>query len=228
MKNKPLIFGLLASALVFGLTCCVGIFSFAFQHHIENAGGGASVGDACDRATDCDVTAGQSCMHDDAGGFCTTRCQTSDVCAPGWVCEGSTITRNGQDRSGGSLCMRPEPGREALQTGRARVTQLTGSVPGVSVGTLCSYRQIAVPTDGPLSSRWEVSCGTTYLYGGGTAGYNPRSDPSWPPGVLADDTGTTGEDGDAAMHVEGGQIVVRDDDRGHHRAFEATLQLESP
>ena len=95
MKNKPLIFGLVASALVFGLTCCVGIFSFAFQHHIENAGGGASVGDACDRATDCDVTAGQSCMHDDAGGFCTTRCQTSDVCAPGWVCEGSTITRNG-------------------------------------------------------------------------------------------------------------------------------------
>jgi len=44
----------------------------------------------------------------------------------------------------------------------------------------------------------------------------------------ADDTGTTGEDGDAALHVEGGQIVVRDDDRGHHRAFEATLQLESP
>ena len=227
MENrKPLIFGLVAVALTLGLSCSVGVFAFAMSSGLENLGSGAEVGDDCDRDLDCDLDANHICMRDAAGGYCTPTCQTSDGCAPGWVCEGSTVTRNGREVEGGQRCMRPEPGREALQTGHARVTDLTGTVRGVSVGTLCSYRQIAVPSDGPLDSRWEVSCGSTYLYGGGTVGYNPRTDPSWPAGVLADDSGTTGEDGDPALRVEGTTLVVRDDREGRHGDFSATLQIE--
>ncbi|MFK7987120.1 MAG: hypothetical protein AB8I08_13935 [Sandaracinaceae bacterium] len=183
------------------------------------------VGDDCSSRR-CDRSAGQTCMGDAVGRFCTVPCETSADCAETWSCDSSTVTRNGHEVGGGRYCMRPEPGRESLLSGEGQVTSLSGSVRGVEVGTGCTYRQNASPDMGELDSRWEVSCGGVVLYGAGQSGYNPRSNPAWTPGMLANDASTSSVDGDPALLVQGGRIVIRDDEEGTNGAVEVEIAMD--
>jgi hypothetical protein len=114
-----------------------------------------------------------------------------------------------------------------LLTGTATVTSLSGSLPGVSVGTACTYTQtrvIAAGGPGVLVCRWQVTCGTTDLYGGTVpGGYQPCADASWSVGVMAMDSATSATDTDPTFLFSGSTITLGDDASGAHGTFTATL-----
>jgi hypothetical protein len=119
-----------------------------------------------------------------------------------------------------------------LLTGTASVSSVTGSVPGVSVGTACTYTQTrVVATGGPgvLDCRWQVTCGGTDLYGGASAGgYQPCSDASWAAGTLAMDSATTTADSNATFLFSGTMMTIGDDASGAWGAFTVTLTTTAP
>lgn len=119
------------------------------------------------------------------------------------------------------------PTSQLLLTGTATVTSLSGAVPGVAVGSSCTYTQTRVlATGGPgvVDCRWQVTCAATDLYGGTVpGGYAPCSDPSWSPGTLAMDTATTATDTDPTFLFSGTTMTIGDDASGTHGAFTATL-----
>lgn len=114
-----------------------------------------------------------------------------------------------------------------LLSGTASVTSLTGSVPGVVVGSSCTYTQTRVlATGGPgvLDCRWQVTCGLTDLYGGTVpGGYQPCTDPSWASGTLAMNSATSNTDTDPTFLFSGSTLTIGDDASGSHGEFTATL-----
>jgi hypothetical protein len=118
-----------------------------------------------------------------------------------------------------------------LLTGAANVLSISGSLAGVGVGTACTYTQTRVlGTGGPgiVDCRWQVTCGTTDLYGGTVpGGYQPCTDPSWSPSTLAMDSATTATDTDPTFLFSGTTITIGDDSTGMHGAFTATLSTST-
>ena len=114
---------------------------------------------------------------------------------------------------------------EILTSGTATVRIATGALPGVAAGTVCSYAQFRVdPATHGFDCRWNVTCGSSVVYGLGTAGYQTCSDPAWPPGVLMMDPNMTGSDGDPMFIFNAGGMTVGDD-TGPLGAFSLTLTV---
>ena len=118
----------------------------------------------------------------------------------------------------------PAPGT-VLQTGTATVALVTGNLPGVTAGSTCSYTQSAADPSSGFDCRWRVECNGVVVYGDGTGGYAPCHDPSWPPGVLVADTGTTGVDNDPSLVINPGGMSVRDDAQGPRGEYSITATL---
>lgn len=123
-------------------------------------------------------------------------------------------------------------GETLLQTGTATVTSLTGALPGVAVGTPCTYTQtrvLAVGGPGVVDCRWQVTCGVTDLYGGTVpGGYQPCADPAWSASTLAMDSATSATDTDPTFLFSGTTITIGDDASGTHGTFTATLTTSAP
>jgi hypothetical protein len=101
---------------------------------------------------------------------------------------------------------------EILTSGTATVRIASGTLPGVASGTVCGYAQFRVDqaTHG-FDCRWNVTCGTSVVYGSGTAGYQVCSNPAWPPGVLMMDPSMTSTDGDGMFIFNAGGMTIGDD-----------------
>jgi hypothetical protein len=112
-----------------------------------------------------------------------------------------------------------------LVTGTATVAMVTGNLPGVTAGTVCTYTQMAVVPPGAFDCRWRVECGGTVVYGEGGGGFNPCRDPSWPPGVLVADSNTESNDGDPSLIINPGGMSVRSDAQGSHGEITITATL---
>jgi hypothetical protein len=122
-----------------------------------------------------------------------------------------------------------------LLTGTATVTSASASLAGVAPGDTCTYTQTrtaAMPSTGgglPLDCQWQITCGGVDLYGGTMGGgYQPCSDPSWPPNTFAMDSGTTATDSDPTLLFVGSSITVGDDTSGTRGAFTLTLTTTAP
>lgn len=119
-----------------------------------------------------------------------------------------------------------------LLSGTATVTSLTGALPGVSIGSSCTYtqtREVASGGPGILDCRWQITCGATDLYGGTVpGGYQPCADPSWAASTLAMDSATSATDTDPTLLFSGSTITIGDDASGTHGAFTATLTTSAP
>lgn len=196
-------------------------FAFVGYKYVSAAG----VGDAC-TWNECNGPAGEYCVFDDRGGFCAPQCESTADCPGGWTCERAVaVDQHGTRRDSVPFCMRPR-GEQALRSGRATVTAMTGTVPGVAIGTGCTFQQVAVPPQEGLDCRWEVACGGVVLYGADDSGYNPSSSSSWPAGTLVSDASTTGEDGDPSIVFAPGVITIRDDASGPFGELTVTLTPE--
>lgn len=115
----------------------------------------------------------------------------------------------------------------AIRTsGTATVALATGSLPGVSSGTVCSYVQYEVDAASMgFPCRWNVTCGTTVVYGAGGGGYQVCTSPAWPPGVLMMDPNMSSTDSDPMFIFNAGGMTVGDDS-GPLGAF--TLTMTNP
>ena len=117
------------------------------------------------------------------------------------------------------------------RSGTASVTSISGSIPGVGIGTSCTFEQTRVlPTGGPgvVDCRWAVDCGGTNLYGGsGPGGYQPCHDAAWSSGTLAMDIHTTGTDTDPTFLFSSSSITIGDDASGALGAFTVTLLVQT-
>ena len=117
------------------------------------------------------------------------------------------------------------------RSGTASVTSISGSIPGVGIGTSCAFVQTRVlATGGPgvVDCRWAVTCGGVDLYGGsGPGGYQSCREASWSVGTLAMDIHTTGTDTDPTFLFGGSSITIGDDASGAHGAFTVTLLVDT-
>jgi hypothetical protein len=113
---------------------------------------------------------------------------------------------------------------EIRTSGTATVRLATGSLPGVSSGTVCAYVQFRVTSPGGFDCRWNVTCGNTVVYGLGDGGYQYCTDPAWPPGVLMMDPNMTSSDSDPMFIFNPGGISLSDD-TGPYGPFNLTLTV---
>lgn len=113
---------------------------------------------------------------------------------------------------------------DIVTSGTATVRIATGALPGVASGTVCSYAQFRVPAGGPFDCRWNVTCGTSVVYGLGEAGYQVCTNASWPPGTLMVDTSMTAADGDPMFIFNGGGLTIGDD-TGPLGAYNLTMTV---
>lgn len=113
---------------------------------------------------------------------------------------------------------------EILTSGTATVRIASGSLPGVASGTVCSYAQfrvdVAVHT---FECRWNVTCGSSVVYGMGEAGYQPACAPTLP-GVFVMDSAMSSSDGDGMFIFNSGGMTIGDDS-GPLGAFNLTLTV---
>lgn len=113
---------------------------------------------------------------------------------------------------------------EILTSGTATVRIASGSLPGVASGTVCSYAQFRVdPAVHTFECRWNVTCGSSVVYGMGDAGFQPACAPAIP-GVFAMDSEMTGSDGDGMFIFNSGGMTIGDD-TGPLGAFTLTLTV---
>ncbi|MDQ3034481.1 MAG: hypothetical protein M3Y87_18880 [Myxococcota bacterium] len=118
------------------------------------------------------------------------------------------------------------PAGTVLSTGTATVQIVSGNLPGVTQGTTCTYTQLAV--DAAVSGfdcRWQVVCAGVTVYGEGDGGFNPCTDPSWPPGTQAADLATSGTDRDPSLVINAGGLMVRDDAQGPRGEYQITATM---
>jgi hypothetical protein len=111
-----------------------------------------------------------------------------------------------------------------VRSGTATVQTISGNLPGVAVGTVCSYTEF-VHVGTTVDCRWNLTCAGFVLYGLGTGGYGRCEDPSWSAGVLALDTRNSSAEyhGDPSFVFNGTTISVSDDVGGRLGAFTVTL-----
>jgi hypothetical protein len=119
-----------------------------------------------------------------------------------------------------------------MRTGSATVQLVSGNLPGVTVGSTCTYTQFAVDPSSGFDCRWQVVCAGVMVYGEGAGGFNPCNDPSWPPGTQVADLGTSSGDRDPSLVINTGRavgsqaMVVRDDSNGARGEFQITATLD--
>lgn len=113
---------------------------------------------------------------------------------------------------------------EIRTSGTATVRLATGSLPGVSSGTVCSYVQFRVTSAGGFDCRWNVTCGPNVVYGLGDGGYQYCQDPTWPPGVLMMDPNMSSVDTDPMFIFNPGGVSISDD-AGPYGAFNLTMTV---
>jgi hypothetical protein len=100
-----------------------------------------------------------------------------------------------------------------LRSGTLTVESATGGI--VDVGDVCTYSEVSIPVDSSgLDVRWNITCGTTIVYGAGNSGYGHSSDPSWPPGTIAYDRATSSTDTDPSFEWSSTRIQIEDDEGG--------------
>lgn len=109
-----------------------------------------------------------------------------------------------------------------VRSGSATVRTVNGNLPGVAVGTICSYTEYRI-VGSTLDCRWNVSCGGYVLYGLGTGGYQHCEDPTWPLGTLMFDPNTSRIDTDPSFIFNTSGLSVSDDAAGRLGAFTVTL-----
>jgi len=113
---------------------------------------------------------------------------------------------------------------EILTSGTATVRIASGSLPGVASGTVCSYAQFRVdPSVSSFECRWNVTCGSSVVYGMGEAGFQPACAQPMP-GVFAMDSAMTSSDGDGMFIFNSGGMTIGDDS-GPLGAFTLTLTV---
>lgn len=111
-----------------------------------------------------------------------------------------------------------------VRSGSATARTVSGNLPGVAVGTICSYTEFRI-VGSDYDCRWNVSCGGYVLYGLGTGGYQHCEDPTWPPGTLMFDPNTSRIDTDPSFIFNSGGLSVSDDAAGRLGAFTVTLTV---
>ncbi|MBX7194347.1 MAG: hypothetical protein K1X94_19990 [Sandaracinaceae bacterium] len=105
-----------------------------------------------------------------------------------------------------------------LRSGTLTVESATGGI--VDVGDVCTYSEVSIPVDSSgLDVRWNITCGTTIVYGAGNSGYGHSSDPSWPPGTIAYDRSTSSTDTDPSFEWSSTRIQIEDDEGGQLGEF---------
>jgi hypothetical protein len=109
-----------------------------------------------------------------------------------------------------------------VRSGTATVRTVSGNLPGVATGTVCSYVEFR-HLNSEYECRWNVSCLGYVLYGLGTGGYQHCEDPSWQPGTLMFDPNTSRIDTDPSFIFNAGGLSVTDDAAGALGAFTVTL-----
>ncbi len=111
-----------------------------------------------------------------------------------------------------------------VRSGSATAHVVSGNLPGVAPGTICSYTEFRI-VGSTLDCRWNVTCGGYVLYGLGTGGYQRCEDPSWPAGTLMFDPNTSQIDTDPSFIFNSGGLSVSDDAAGRLGAFTVTLTV---
>jgi hypothetical protein len=109
-----------------------------------------------------------------------------------------------------------------VRSGSATVRTMSGTLPGVAQGTVCSYVEYRIVGAG-LDCRWNVTCGSYVLYGLGTGGYGHCDDPTWPAGTLMMDVSTSRIDNDPSFIFNASGLSVSDDAVGRLGAFTVTM-----
>lgn len=109
-----------------------------------------------------------------------------------------------------------------VRSGSATVRTLSGNLPGVAVGSQCSYAEYRI-VGSDYDCRWNVSCGGYVLYGLSTGGYQRCEDPTWPAGTLMFDPNTSRVDTDPSFIFNAQGLSVSDDALGRLGAFTVTL-----
>jgi hypothetical protein len=118
------------------------------------------------------------------------------------------------------------PSGAVLRTGTATVQLVSGNLPGVSAGTQCTFTQTSA--DAAVTGfdcRWQVVCAGITVYGEGDGGFNPCSDPSWPPGTQVADMNTSANDRDPSLVINPGGMMVRDDSAGTRGEYQITATV---
>lgn len=111
-----------------------------------------------------------------------------------------------------------------LRSGVLTVIAASGGV--ASVGDTCTYSEAAVvATSAGHDVRWNLTCGTTIVYGAGNGGYGRSTDAAWPPGTIAYDLETTEVDTDPAFEWTAASVRVHDDATGALGAFDLSFQV---
>lgn len=117
------------------------------------------------------------------------------------------------------------PGAGAtLRSGVLTVVSATGGV--ANAGEVCTFSEATVvATSGGHDVRWNVTCGTTIVYGAGNGGYGRSTDAAWPPGTIAYDLETSATDTDPAFEWTSTSVRLHDDASGSLGAFDLTFQV---
>ncbi len=110
-----------------------------------------------------------------------------------------------------------------VRSSSATVRTISGNLPGVAVGSQCSYAEYRIVNGGTLDCRWNVSCGGYVLYGLANGGYQRCEDPTWPAGTLMFDPNTSRIDTDPSFIFNTQGLSVSDDAAGRLGAFTVTL-----
>jgi hypothetical protein len=112
-----------------------------------------------------------------------------------------------------------------MRSGTATVQLVSGNLPGVTPGTVCSFTQFAVDSSSGFDCRWQVICAGLTVYGEGAGGFNRCADPSWPAGTQVADLATSSSDRDPSFVINAGGMMVRDDAQGSRGEFQITATL---
>lgn len=112
-----------------------------------------------------------------------------------------------------------------MRTGTATVQLVSGNLPGVTQGTTCEFTQLAVDPTMGFDCRWQVVCSGVTVYGEGEGGFNPCTDPMWPPGTQVADTSTSAVDRDPSLVINAGGMMVRDDAQGPRGEYQITATM---
>ncbi len=112
----------------------------------------------------------------------------------------------------------------------ATVTEVVGTIPGVSVGTTCELPITATDgTEGTQQCHVVMTCGGVPLYGDASSGFFPCQFSTSPASVLGQDTDTSLVDQDGAFFIStmGGNISLMDDPAGTNGMFRIAATVSS-
>jgi hypothetical protein len=119
-----------------------------------------------------------------------------------------------------------------MRTIVATVERVGGTIP-VSAGDTCSFSVEVQQTDSTAMGYWchtIATCNGTALYGGPSNGFFPCAVYDSPPGVVGEDSETSGSgdtDGSFQLDTRAGTLIMRDDAAGAMGAFRVEARVMS-